>query len=288
MQSSFQPMLAGEVNLDTLEFPVYASAKLDGVRALVLNGTLLSRTLKPIPNRYLQSLFSRFEWYDGELISGPPTAKDCYRRTVSSVMTQDSTDFDVRFHVFDHVEKPNWPFQDRIGGLFNHGGALRVHKQHLLNDLDDLLVLEQTVLSQGYEGLILRNPKGKYKYGRSTTREGGMLKVKRFRDAEFEVVGFYEREHNANAAFLDERGYTKRSSHQENKVGRGDLGALVLKFGDTTFNVGTGFTDAERETIWRYRDSYLGRLAKVKYFAVGMKDLPRHPVFLGWRDELDL
>jgi DNA ligase-1 len=45
--------------------------------------------------------------------------------------------------------------------------------------------------------------------------------------------------------------------------------------------------DAERSQIWRHQTDYLGRIAKIKYFAVGMKDAPRHPVFLGWRDPVD-
>jgi DNA ligase 1 len=48
---NFKPMLAvdcGDVN--ALRFPLFASPKLDGVRAVVMNGGLMSRSLKPIPN----------------------------------------------------------------------------------------------------------------------------------------------------------------------------------------------------------------------------------------------
>lgn len=94
--------------------------------------------------------------------------------------------------------------------------------------------------------------------------------------------------HNGNEATVNELGRTKRSSHKENKTGRGDLGALVLRHPDGfTFNVGTGFTDDDRALVWKDRDTFVGKLAKVKYFAIGMKDAPRHPVFLGWRDGSD-
>ena len=135
---------------------------------------------------------------------------------------------------------------------------------------------------------MLRRPDGLYKLGRSTLKEGILLKLKRFIDEEFEIVGFEERMHNGNEATRDELGHTKRSSHQENKTGRGDLGALTLKFGEATFNCGTGFDDALRAEIWANRDSYLGKFAKVKHFAIGAKDLPRFPVYLGMRDEKDM
>jgi DNA ligase-1 len=32
----------------------------------------------------------------------------------------------------------------------------------------------------------------------------------------------------------------------------------------------------------------MDKLAKFRYFPHGMKDAPRHPVFIGWRDERDL
>ncbi len=114
------------------------------------------------------------------------------------------------------------------------------------------------------------------------------MKLKRFVDADFEVIGYEERKHNGNEATKDELGRTKRSSHKENKVGLGDLGALVLQGDGFTFSVGTGFDDATRKALWEIRDKGLvGRLAKIKYFPIGVKEAPRFPVFIGWRAEID-
>ena len=123
--------------------------------------------------------------------------------------------------------------------------------------------------------------------GRSTVNEGYLLKLKRYTGAEFRVIGCEERMHNGNDAKTNELGRTERSSHQEGKTGRGDLGALVLPDVGCIFNVGTGFCDEESAEIWNRRKEYLNRLAKVKYFAIGMNEAPRHPVFLGWRDGRD-
>lgn len=283
-------MLAADVELEKLKFPLLASAKLDGIRALVKEGTVLSRSLKPIPNDYVQRLFKHLEHFDGELIVGEPTSKTVYRDTVSGVMSKDGEP-DVKFFVFDRTEYPTKPYTERIHRILRD----RTHEkfrlkldQHVVTCLDTLLELEAKLLDQGYEGLILRDPNAPYKFGRSTVREGYLLKLKRFTDAEFEVVGFEERMHNGNEATTNELGRTKRSSHKENKTGRGDLGALIVRTTEgLVFNVGTGFDDAQRAEIWTNQAKYQGAWAKVKFFAVGMKDAPRFPVFLGWRDERD-
>lgn len=289
---SFKPMLAAAADLKKLLFPVYVSPKLDGVRAIVRGGVVLSRSLKPIPNIHVQAAFKHLEHCDGELIVDDPTASDAYRKTVSVVMRDDDPTL-VTFHVFDHIAEPRLDFSERYA-LAQHAAGYSQDEATIVPhetaaSLDELLRYEQRVIELGYEGVMIRSVLGGYKYGRSTVNEGLLLKLKQFVDAEFEVIGFEERMHNGNEAQTNELGRTKRSSHKENKSGRGDLGALVVKSSDgVVFNVGTGFDDAQRAEIWSKRPDYLGRLAKVKYFPVGMKDAPRHPVFIGWRHTGDL
>jgi DNA ligase 1 len=291
--SIFKPMLACEADLAKLRFPLLASPKLDGVRAIVRDGIVYSRSNKPIPNKWVQERFRRLEHHDGELIFGEPTADDCYRRTVSAVMSHDNTDgADVRFYVFDHVGHPHLQYEERAEKIDTSGrgapsGAVLLF-QSLVHNLEELLEHERDAVDAGYEGLILRDPNAPYKMGRSTAKEGYLLKVKRFVDAEAVVIGFEERMHNGNEATVSELGRTKRSSHAAGKSGRGDLGALVARSSEgVEFNIGTGFSDAERAAVWENRDHYLGQLAKYKFFPVGVKEAPRHPVFLGWRDRSD-
>lgn len=286
----FRPMLASPAEDHLIQWPVLASAKLDGVRAIVRGGVVLSRALKPIPNKNVQKRFSHLEHFDGELIVGAANDPDVLRKTTSGVMSVEG-DPDVSFHVFDHTASPLTPYSQRHHELLlvkKPTADVLVVKQTRLFDADGLREYETYVLDQGYEGVMLRHPDAPYKFGRSTAREGYLLKVKRFHDAEFEIVGFEEEMFNANEATTSELGRTKRSSHKANKIPKGRLGALVLKYGDTTFNCGTGFNDAERERIWAERESYLGKLAKIKYFAHGIKDVPKLSSFLGIRDERDM
>lgn len=298
MTDLFKPMLATDAELDKLRFPLLASAKLDGVRAVVRGGVVYSRSNKPIPNQFAQDAFKHLNNLDGELIVGEPTSKTVYRDTVSHVMSHDKTEYDLRFYVFDHVNDPHSFYTSRVkllrlgiqvGGVKLNNTSVIEHPQHLITCIDTLLALEEKMLNEGYEGLILRDPRSPYKRGRSTVKEGYLLKLKRFTDAEATVIGFDERMHNGNEATVNELGRTKRSSHQAGKTGRGDLGALRLRTPEgVEFSCGTGFDDAERDQIWRNRDSFLGRIAKYKHFDIGSKVAPRHPVFLGWRDPKDM
>jgi DNA ligase 1 len=289
----FKPMLAKDADLALLRFPLLASAKLDGIRAIVINGVVVSRSLKPIPNKFVQSQFGHLEHFDGELIVGDPTSKTVYRDTVSHVMSHDKADFDVKFYAFDHIEKPADPYYLRADRLrlewYLHANpAVALLDQSYAHSQEMLQRIEDDHLDHGFEGLILRDPSAPYKFGRSTAKQGHLLKLKRFVDAEATVIGFEERMHNGNEATTDELGHTKRSSHAANKSGLGDLGALVAKYNGVEFAIGTGFTAEERIDIWANRPQYIGQQVKFKFFPVGVKDKPRHPVYLGWRNPIDL
>ena len=183
----FKPMLACEADLAKLKFPILASAKLDGVRAVVRGGVVYSRSNKPIPNVYVQDLLDTYEHLDGELIVGEPTSKACYRDTVSHVMSLDKCNYDLRFYVFDHIQHLTAPYVDRLQQV-EAVPHIHLHEQRVVTCLSALLALEEKMLDEGYEGLILRAAEAPYKCGRSTMKEGYLLKLKRFTDAEFDAA----------------------------------------------------------------------------------------------------
>ena len=293
----FKPMLATDADLTKLRFPLLASPKLDGVRAIVRDGVVYSRSNKPIPNKFVQKQFGHLNYFDGELIAGLPTSATVYRDTVSIVMSDEKPADTVGFYAFDHVNDLGADYESRASWLTravldelnkDPDAPVCLHEQRDIRHIAELLQYEHDCLEDGFEGLILRDPSAPYKTGRSTVNEGYLLKLKRFLDAEATVIGFEERMHNGNEASTNELGRTKRSSHAAGKIGRGDLGALVCRFEGVTFNVGAGFSDDERQRIWNDQAGHLGRIVKFKYFPVGVKKAPRHPVFLGWRDKRDM
>lgn len=291
----FKPMLACSESchhfFDQLRFPLLASPKIDGIRATIRDGVVYARSNQPFPNVNLQKKFGQFEYFDGEFVLGSPTRHDLCRATGGVTNSKEKPVDELSLFVFDHIENLGASYSDRSHRLqfaSLNKPSVYFHHQQFVTNLDELLAYEEDCLNDGYEGLIVRDLDAPYKCGRSTAKEQYLLKLKRFTDDEAVVIGFEERMHNGNAATMSALGRTKRSSAKANKSGRGDLGALVCRTAEgVEFNIGTGFSDADRALIWERRDQFLGQLAKFKYFAVGQKEAPRHPVFLSWRDRID-
>jgi DNA ligase-1 len=100
---------------------------------------------------------------------------------------------------------------------------------------------------------MLRQPQSKYQAGRSST----LLKVKSFHDAEGLVIG-----------------------HQPGKgKHKGRLGALIVRMPNgTEFNVGTGFSDAQRT-----QPPKIGDKITYRYQELSDGGVPRFPSFVGVR-----
>lgn len=289
-----KPLLSCEVSVDNINFPIYVSTKFDGIRAMVIDGVVYSRSMKPIRNEHVQKLFGKEEYqgFDGELVVGDIYAKDVFQKTTSGVMSKDGEP-DVTFYVFDIFTSNTETYKERLYTLNDKLVLDQYHnivatQQLYIQTKEELTELLNKEKVKGGEGLIGRNPNGVYKYGRSTPKEQFSMKFKFFKTEEFEVVGFTERMHNSNEQKRDALGYAERSSAKDGMIPMNTLGSLVLKYGDTTFNVGTGFTDALRDEIWFNQEKYLGKLASVRYMSVGMDKLPRVPSFQGFRDEDDM
>lgn len=294
--AAFKPLLGYTVeDMNKLKYPVLASPKLDGIRALNLGNGLVSRNLKLIPNDHIQSLFGgkEYEGFDGELIIGSPTAPNCYQVTNSGVMSKEGEP-DVTYYVFDRTDIPLADYSDRLlalRGLDEYPKCQTKLVDHaLIIDSDSLLAYEESCLAEGYEGIMVRNPAAPYKFGRSTATKGELGKVKRFIDSEAEVIGMQELTKNTNQKTVDNLGHSERSSHKENMVPQRTLGALIVKDLKTgvQFNIGSGFTAAQRQEIWDLGAAYMGTIVKYKSFPIGVKDLPRFPIFLGTRDRIDI
>lgn len=291
----FKPTLAVNAEFSKIRYPVYGSPKLDGIRASVVDGRLLSRTLKPIPNRhiFLQLSNHHLNGLDGELIVGAPTSKNVYNETVSQVMAFDKTPA-YTYYVFDCHNLPEATYRHRRDCLLSDNWSdfpqIRLLEQKLLANEDEMLAYEAAKVEAGYEGIILRHPEAPYKYGRSTVKEGYLLKVKRFEDSEAEIIGFEEEMFNGNEAQTNELGRTKRSTAQAGLVGKATLGAFKVRDCHTgiEFSIGTGLTAVQRQHFWDRQTDHHGKLVKYKFFPVGVKVAPRHPVFLGMRDARDL
>lgn len=298
-------MLAASLDgsLDEIKYPVLATPKIDGIRCLIIDGVATSRSLKPIPNRFIQSVIGQpiFNGLDGELV-----VSGSFQDVTSGIMSEDGEP-NFLYMVFDRWDLPGG-YRDRVNALkvrFLQITASHFGEAQFVRVLDPVEVASRAALeaysekclAEGHEGVMIRTPGGSYKHGRATFREGSLTKIKPFEDAEAVVVGVEEQMHNGNAATTNALGRTERSSHKANLVPKGTMGALICSnqalWPGQTFNIGTGFDDATRADLWRRRNDpapngVIGATVKFRYQKIGTKDKPRIPTFLGFRDSRDL
>lgn len=300
----FKPMLApGEDPMSypdyfkKLKYPLFCSPKYDGIRCIVKAGNCLSRTGKILPSRQANEEFSAFTHFDGELIEGNPTDHDVYNRTQSHVMSENK-EGNLTFFVFDYTA-PDFldaPFVSRLEHLetlfeskYTNIPNIQVVEHHIVQDYDSLIRYEDMCLSQGFEGIMMKDPLGHYKQGRGTFREGLIYKLKRFTDDEAIVIGFKEQMNNQNTQERDELGYSKRSTMKDNMVPADTLGNFIVDWNGTELDIAPGnFNHEMRKMIWDNPDTFIGQYLKFRYFSHGIKDKPRFPRAIGFRDPIDL
>jgi DNA ligase-1 len=315
-------MLAATVDdVSKLVFPLIGTPKIDGIRCITLppleSGYTchpVSRTLKSIANRNIYRTLAENcpPGLDGELIVPGGT----FQQTQAAVMAHHSVS-EFEYHVFDQLPYLNDPtyyrgikvaYRDRLFALScaTLPPMCRVIPYVTLDCARDLESYEESMVSDGYEGICLRTPHGIYKFGRSSLKEHWLMKMKRFVDDEGTVVGYQPLLSNQNGAAPNALGYKTRRSLQENMVPQEKLGALMLEIacpkcegsqvifsggcdaceetGAIQFSIGSGLNDALRYQLWDERESLIGRIVKYKYQPHGTKDKPRTPIFLGFRE----
>jgi len=294
-------MLSGTLEeMTQLKFPVASTPKLDGIRCLRIDNNTVSRKFLPIPNLYIQEKCSNLiNEIDGELMTKNPDGsyKD-FNKIQGDVMRESGTP-DFHYCVFDYVKTSlKTDYLKRM----EHLESLTLPKfcrkilPTTLYSLDELAEYEAKCLKENFEGVMLRSLDSPYKCGRSSLKQGWLLKLKRFKDSEAKIIGFEEMLHNENEAEKDELGHTKRSSAKEGMVLANTLGKFIVEeIGDTPwkgkqFGIGTGRgLDASlRKEIWNNQSKYVDKIITYSFQAVGLVLLPRLPIFRGFRSRIDL
>ena len=163
----------------------------------------------------------------------------------------------LKFHCYDIVnEKMLFKHRWDILKSFNvpHDSLLTIVEHVEVSGDNNINILHDQWVSEGYEGLVLRNPNETYKPG---GRDRRMQKVKKFTDGEFEILGLVEGLREEDMCFLMK---TKEGYEFKAKP------------------IGT------REDKQYYREhlsEMIGKMATVKYFGMTNTDqpVPNLPVF---------
>lgn len=279
--------------MEQLRYPVLATLKRDGIRGLRLNGTVLSRRLKPIPNKLICSRGTIMPGgFDVELFN---PALD-YNTIQSIVMSKQHPLWgSVEYHVLDWFmpDRPDATYLERLDAV--NQWRVDAQPEHVKFDYpkwcdtpDALFAFEKMCIEQLGEGICFRTPGSPYKMGRSTLTEQYLVKLSRFSRDEATVIGFNEQLENCNPDKWNKVGKMDRSHCIDQLVGKGILGAFIVRNTagqEFTIGTGVGLTNKWRRDIWLRKEDYMGKTMTYKCKQHGQKVLPRSPVFVGWRNQ---
>lgn len=153
-----------------------------------------------------------------------------------------------------YYEKGSSPCYSLLPTFFEH---VYIARQDDNND-----VLMPLCIQNGWEGTMVRNADCPYEYKRTTN----LLKIKEMHDMELQLIDM-------------EPGTGKHE---------GRLGAFWVDYNGYRVQVGSGFTDEQREEYWNNKEKYIGQMVKVQYFEKtinqdGNESL-RFPVFKAFRN----
>jgi len=228
------------------------SEKLDGVRARWDGHHLISRGgHRFAAPQWFTKGFPPFE-LDGELWS----RRGDFERIVSIVRRQQPHAGwkQITYQIFEVPHQPGGLLQ-RLNVLQDYLSSypnphIHIIEQRFCHGQQHLQTWLQQLVSQGAEGIVVRNPDAPYQTGRSAES----LKVKPYMDTECTVSGY--------------------------KPGKGKLagktGAIFCRMKDgRIITIGSGLNREQRNA-----PPALGRIITFKYYGLTSKGKPRHPVFL--------
>ena len=263
-----KPMLASKFDFDKSpkgEFCV--TEKLDGIRCLAIckedSIQLFSRQGKLIEGCVsiettlmgMRMQVGRDFVLDGELLAMNCGYDTVYKETTKRVKNKNEIKEGIYYMAFDMLEMEEFnqlkgihKYHERLQKLLDLDKLMGsmfvriIRPLYIGNDMDEVLELLKVYKKLGAEGLMVNLMDAPYEFKRSKN----ILKVKVMQTADLRIVGFEEGQ-GRNA---------------------GKLGAILVDFKGNKVGVGSGFTDFDREYIWKNQDQYLGKIAEIQYFEI--------------------
>lgn len=296
----FKPLLAPnkQLPIGQLPYPLISTPKIDGIRMIVKNGELFTRNLKPFVNEHISIRFKELVDYtknnniilDGELYSKTTTFANLSGiiRSFDKVLPED-----LYYYMFDSIKDENFNevYRERLNHLFILYDLNCIKKiPHIyVNNTEETKEAFDSALNDGFEGLILRNPVGIYKFGRATLKENIIYKLKPFETYDAKIVDVIQAtsvKESANKK-INELGYSVTSKKKDDRELINKASAFLVTYNNLPLKVTIALTDPEKEEIWLNKDAYIGKCIEFKGMKIGSKDLPRHPVFIRYRTDKD-
>ncbi|MEK6880630.1 MAG: hypothetical protein AABY22_13520, partial [Nanoarchaeota archaeon] len=267
-------------------------------RCIFYKGEILSRSLKPIQNKQLRERFEPIRKYseqlglifDGEIFSPKLTFQAITHFVMTIDLGEEILPDHLKFYCFDCLTDEMLPFQRRMGEAEFHILKFKFTEflnHHRVNSKEEVETLFEKVLEEGYEGLILRDPKGKYKFGRGTLKESIIFKIKPFETFDAQITGVVQSTQvNEDAEKKTNelgRSVTSKKIGERHTIEKAS--AFWVEYQGKPLKVVLAMTDEEKEEVWKNRNSYIGKFIEYKGMLIGAKSVPRHPVMFRFRKD---
>jgi DNA ligase-1 len=298
----FKPFLAPnqKVELKDISLPLLVSYKLDGIRCIFKDGQMFSRALKQFPNVQLRKRFEHLALLSKErdiILDGELLAKSITFNELSGLTRQldHKLPADLYFYCFDVIKHKefNRPFADRLSDMveLNDEKFTKILAQRYMTNHSAVELYFEEALKWGCDGLILRNPIGRYKFGRATVKENLIYKLKPFQTFDAKIIAVIQGTEVREGAEkkINELGNSVTSKKKDDRILINRACDFVVMYEGKELKVSIAMTNEEKEEVWKNRDNYIGKWIEYKGMKVGMKEdgLPRHPVFIRFRIDKD-
>jgi len=282
---SFDLMLAPSelANVPALKYPQIIQPKLDGFRTLWLphltTESLWARSGLTLRNVRLMEHFSSLLSVQDYVLDGELYNHSVTFNKLQSIFNSDDHPIPsgTVFVIYDAIPVAEWLAKN---GKTTYDKRLKIVRELVQSRISDrkkiqdinsdtcnsgkeVVDLYKSFLSKGYEGAMIKNPLGYYKWKRVTAKSGEMLKMKPFQTLDLKCVGVYEGE----------------GKYQ------GMLGGLDVDFNGVTVSVSSGLTDVERKELWKLSNRPFGKTIEVKYFEITEDGSLRFPTFVRIRED---
>ena len=284
--------------------------KYDGVRCLVINNIVCGKSLLPIVNKNIQSLYGneKYEGLDFEIIvthNGVYNPVTCCNETVSYTNSED-TIIEHKCILIDDIHLREKQFKHRLEFLdilvMQKPDVFSLPDYITITSIEQLLAYEEDILTLDNEAIIIRNPHLEYKEGVSS-KEGELLRLKRHISEEAIIEDILPANTNNNEAKINLLGHSERSTAMAGLVQKDEVGKLLCRTvkdihdpwsgrliikKDSLCIIATGaMTKEDKINIYRDREQYIGRMIKFKSFPKGTKNKPRLASFQYFVPEFD-
>jgi DNA ligase-1 len=279
----FKVMLAPNKipQLTQVNYPVIVQPKLDGYRCIYRDGQLFSRSGLIFPNINLMTYFAALENVGNYVLDGELYIHGIAFQNITKTLNADRAPIPIglKYVIYDCMSEKEWEsqkcktsYQDRLSKLRELLNDRVADYKKIIDIKSDkcksaaeVMPLYKQYLKDGYEGVMLKDVSGLYRWKRTSLRSGEMLKLKPFKTVDLKIKEIYDGEGDFS----------------------GMAGGVVVDYNGVSVRVGSGYTVVMRQEMAKQPSDFIGKTIEIQYFEETEDKSLRFPTFKRFREDKD-